>query len=321
MVLMKKIFITGGCGFIGSHISEFFFHKYKNAKIFIYDKMTYAAHESNLQEIIHSKRVYLIKKDICDLRDLYKYTANTDLLIHAAAESHVDNSFILRDDFIKTNVIGTKNVMEACLKNKIKNIIHISTDEVYGEILKGKFKENDSLNPSNPYSSSKAAAEMIINGYIKSYKLPVKIVRPNNIYGIRQHPEKLIAGCFWCIVKRKKFTLHGQGKQKRTFLHVQDFCKTLDIIFTKGKNFNSYNVGANEEFRNKDLIKLICKISNVNYDDLIQKTSDRLFNDARYSIDYSKVKNLGSKNSRRLTDSLKEILNWTKKNSKNFKRH
>ena len=194
MKKIKKIFITGGCGFIGSHLSDYFFKKYKNSKIIIYDKITYAANIENLNKIIKSKRVHLIKEDICNFKLLLKHSKNTDLLIHAAAESHVDKSYLLNNKFIKTNVLGTKNVMEACLINNIKNIIHISTDEVYGEIHKGKFKETDSLNPTNPYSSSKAAAEMIVAGYIKSYKLPIKILRPNNIFGIRQHPEKLISG-------------------------------------------------------------------------------------------------------------------------------
>ena len=132
----KKIFITGGCGFIVSHIGEYFFNQYKNSQIIIFDKMTYAAHASNLKNIIKDKRVKLIREDICDFTSLSKYTKNSDLLIHAAAESHVDKSFLLRDEFLKTNVIGTKNVMEVSLINKIKNIIHISTDEVYGESLK-----------------------------------------------------------------------------------------------------------------------------------------------------------------------------------------
>ena len=316
----KKIFITGGCGFIGSHISEYFFNKYKDSKIIIYDKMTYAAHISNLKNILKDKRVELIKEDICDFDTLKKYTKGTDLLIHAAAESHVDKSFFLREEFLKTNVIGTKNVMEVSLKNNIQNIVHMSTDEVYGEISKGKFNENSPLNPTNPYSSSKAAAEMIVKGYIKSYKLPVKIVRPNNIYGIRQHPEKLIAGSFWCIINKKRFTLHGDGKQKRTFLHVRDFCDALDIIINKGKNFEFFNIGTDEEFRNKDLIKLICKITSTDFNKLIKKSADRLFNDVRYSIDYKKIEKLGWRKKRNFIESLKEIHDWTIKNHSNFSR-
>ena len=320
MKKIKKIVITGGCGFIGSHLSEFYFDKYKNTQIIIYDKMTYAAHKLNIVKILKSKRVFLIKKDICDLRNLIQHTKNNDLLIHAAAESHVDNSFIMPENFVRTNILGTKNVMEAALINKIKNIIHISTDEVYGEILKGKFNEESSLNPSNPYSSSKAAAEMIILGYIKSYRLPVKIIRPNNIYGIRQHPEKLIAGFLWCLVKNKKFTLHGNGYQKRKFLHVKDFCKSVDAIFIRGKNYEFYNVGTNQEFRNIDLIKLMCKIFNKNFEDYVVKIPDRVFNDARYSINYNKVKKLGWRPKLRVKNSLYEIFNWTNNNQDNFSR-
>ena len=317
---IKKIFITGGCGFIGSHLSEYFFKKYQKSEIVIFDKMTYAAHISNLSKIIKNKRVHLIKKDICNLKLLTKYTRNVDLLIHAAAESHVDKSYILSDKFIETNVKGTKNVMEVCLINKIKNIIHISTDEVYGEIHRGKFQESNALSPTNPYSSSKAAAEMIVAGYKKSYKLPVKILRPNNIFGIRQHPEKLISGCIWCVLKKKKFTMHGDGNQKRTFLHVEDFCNAVDIVFRKGKENEIYNVGTNDEYKNKDVIKLICKVSNNNFNDLILKVPDRLFNDARYSIDYTKLKKLGWKPKNNLIKRLKDIFYWMQKNHHNFKR-
>lgn len=320
MKKIKKIFITGGCGFIGSHLSEYFFNKYKNAEIIIYDKMTYAANISNLKKIIKQKRVRLIKKDICDSKLLIKFSKKVDLLIHAAAESHVDKSYILSNEFIKTNIQGTKNIMEACLINKIKNIIHISTDEVYGEIHKGSFNETSTLNPTNPYSSSKAAAEMIIAGYKKSYKLPVKILRPNNIYGTRQHPEKLISGCMWCICKKKKFTLHGDGNQKRTFLHVNDFCKAVDIVIKKGKLDGIYNVGTNDEYKNINIIKLICKISKKELSDLIIKIPDRLFNDARYSINYTKLKRLGWKPRENLNKNLNEIFDWTKKNFKYFKR-
>lgn len=315
---MKKIFITGGCGFIGSHLSEFFFKKYKNAKIYIYDKMTYASHISNLNNIINSKRVVFIKNDICNYNVLLNSTKNTDLLIHAAAESHVDNSFLVSDQFIKTNVLGTKNVFDVCLINKIKNIIHISTDEVYGEIYKGKFSEDDKLNPSNPYSSSKAAADMLALGYIQSYKLPIKIVRPNNIYGTRQHPEKLIAGFMWCVVKNKKFTLHGNGQQKRTFLHVHDFCRALDVIYKKSKKFEIFNVGSSDEYKNIELIKLICKIIKINFKNYIKKVPNRIFNDARYGIELKKIKSLGWKSKEKININLKEIFLWTKKNSNNF---
>ena len=214
---MKKILITGGCGFIGSHIVEYFHNKYEKSKIIVFDKITYAASLKNLEHIKKSKRLNIIRNDILNYKILKEATMNCDLVIHAAAESHVDNSYQLNDEFINTNVLGTKNVLQACKENHVKKIIHVSTDEIYGEIFRGSFNENNRFNPSNPYSSSKAAAEMIVNGYILSYKLPVIIVRANNIFGTRQHPEKLIAGCCWSFIKKKSLQYMEKDFKKELF--------------------------------------------------------------------------------------------------------
>tara|TARA_Y100000590_G_C15524022_1_gene940492 strand:+ start:81 stop:1043 length:963 start_codon:yes stop_codon:yes gene_type:complete len=317
---MKKIVITGGCGFIGSHIVDHFFNKYKKSKIIVLDKITYAASIDNLASIKNKKRLFIFKKDILNFNFIKKVTKNTDLLIHAAAESHVDNSYRLNDDFIKTNVLGTKNVMQACKENKIKKILHISTDEIYGEIFKGSFSEKDKFNPSNPYSSSKAAAEMIVNGYIHSYKLPVIIIRANNIFGSRQHPEKLISGCCWSFLKNKKFTIHGNGVQKRTFLYVKDFCYALEIISKKGKIFEAYNIGSPFEYKNIDIVKIIAKQNNKNFNKSTKFIKDRPFNDFRYSIDCRKIKKLGWEPKTKVEDKIFEINNWYKENINRFKK-
>ena len=317
---MKKIVITGGCGFIGSHIVEYFYNKYKNSKIIVLDKITYAANIKNLGELKKNNRLKIIIKDILNYNSIKKITKNCDLMIHAAAESHVDNSYQLNDEFIKTNVLGTKNVMQACKENKVSKIIHVSTDEIYGEIFKGSFYEKDKFNPSNPYSSSKAAAEMIVNGYILSYNLPVIIVRANNIFGTRQHPEKLIAGCCWSFLKNKKFTVHGKGLQKRTFLYVKDFCKALDILIKKGKKFNAYNIGSKFEYKNIDVIKIIARENNVNFKKNITYIRDRPFNDFRYSVNFDKMKKLGWEPKYKLEDKIQEINNWYKINLERFKK-
>tara|TARA_B100000242_G_scaffold293842_1_gene273326 strand:+ start:1105 stop:2061 length:957 start_codon:yes stop_codon:yes gene_type:complete len=317
---MHKIFITGGCGFIGSHLTEYIFNKYKNSKIYVYDKITYAANIKNLENIIKSKRLKIIKKDLIDLKSLKKFSINTDILIHAAAESHVDNSFNLTNDFIKTNVIGTKNVLDACKYNKIKKIIHISTDEIYGEIRKSSFSEKSRFNPSNPYSSSKAAAEMIINGYIHSYKLPIIIVRANNIFGTRQHPEKLIPGCCWSLIKRKKFTLHGNGQQKRSFLYVEDFCEGVYKILTKGKIGEIYNIGSKFEYKNIDVLKIVAKENKVNFKNYLKYVKDRPFNDYRYSLNFNKVKKIGWRPKTKIEDKIKEINLWYKDNISRFQK-
>ena len=317
---MHKIFITGGCGFIGSHLTEYFFKKYKNSMIYVYDKITYAAREKNLKDISKSKRLKIIKKDLLNYKALEKYSKNTNILIHAAAESHVDNSFNLTNEFIKTNVVGTKNVLDACKVNKIKKIIHISTDEIYGEIYKSSFNEKSKFNPSNPYSSSKAAAEMIINGYIHSYKLPIIIIRANNIFGTRQHPEKLLPGSCWSLIKRKKFTIHGNGEQKRSFLYVKDFCEGLDKIISKGKNQNIYNIGSKFEYKNIDVFKLVAKENNLKSSEFVKYVKDRPFNDFRYSINFNKIKRLGWKPKTKIEDKISEINDWYIKNISRFKK-
>ena len=315
---MKKIVITGGCGFIGSHIVEYFHRKFLKAKIYVFDKITYAASLDNLSEVKNSKRIIICKYDILNFKALNKIIHNADLVIHAAAESHVDNSFQLDDGFVMTNVLGTKNVMQACKDNNVKKILHISTDEIYGEIFKGSFKENNRFNPSNPYSSSKAAAEMIVNGYIHSYKLPVIIVRANNIFGIRQHPEKLISGCCWSFIKNKAFTVHGKGIQKRTFLYVGDLCEALYILVKKGKIFEAYNIGSNFEYKNIDIVKIIATVNDKDIKKNIRYVKDRPFNDFRYSINYSKMKSLGWSPRVRVEDKIKEINNWYIKNIRRF---
>lgn len=316
---MRKILITGGCGFIGSHLVEYLFYKFNKCKILVFDKISYAANVKNLNNIISSKRLEIIKKDIKDFNQLLKYTKKIDLLIHAAAESHVDSSFDTTKKFIETNVIGTRNVIEACKINKVKKIIHVSTDEVYGEIFKGSFKENSRFNPSNPYSSSKAAAEMIVNGYKYSYKLPIIIVRANNIFGTRQHPEKLIASCCSNLIKGKKIFLHGSGSQKRSFLFVEDFCRAIYKIIIRGKLNNVYNIGSKFEYKNRDVVKLILRKFNKNFKKNVVKIKDRPFNDFRYSINLKKIKKLSWKPKYKLEDKIDDIIQWYKSNYKQFK--
>ena len=191
--MTKKIFITGAAGFIGSHLTEKLYEFFNNSQFVLYDKITYAANKKYIKKLLKKKNVKFIQDDLLNLKSLQVNLKNVDLAINVAAESHVDNSFGNSLLFTKTNTLGTHCFLEACRKQKVKKIIHVSTDEVYGENLNKPFKENQTLNPTNPYSASKAGADMMVNAYNQSYKLNVTTIRANNIYGTRQYPEKLVS--------------------------------------------------------------------------------------------------------------------------------
>ena len=214
---MKTIFITGGAGFIGSHICEEIFDTFKKSKIIIFDKLTYAGNKFYLKKIIKSNRVKFIKGDIRNYKSYSKLLTNVDLAINVAAESHVDNSFTNPVSFTLTNTLGAHTFILNCINNKVNKIMQISSDEVYGEKLSGECDETQKINPTNPYSASKAAAEVIINSHKFSYKKEILTVRGNNVYGKRQFPEKLIPKSIISILRNKKIPLHGNGKNVRCY--------------------------------------------------------------------------------------------------------
>mgnify|MGYP001184412204 FL=1 len=306
---MKKIVITGGAGFIGSHIVNYFYNTYKKSHIVVIDKLTYAGNLNNLGPLLRNKRVKFVKADICNYKIMKDALSKTDLLINAAAESHVDNSYGNSKIFSKTNIIGTHTLLEASRYNRVKKIIHISTDEVYGDIRKGKCNEEAHLNPTNPYSASKAAAEMIVKSYINSYKLPIIVLRPNNIYGIRQFPEKLIPKSIYLLSKLKKVPLHGNGKNIRHYLSVNDFLTALNIVLKKGKN-ETYNVGSDISYTNFKIVNTICKYLKLNTEHYIEFVDDRPYNDSRYAIDYKKIKKLNWNNKHSLILDFPSLIDW-----------
>jgi len=313
---MKSFFITGAAGFIGSHVSELISKQYPRAKIFLLDKLTYAGNIKFIKHLILKKKIKFIKADMIQHNLYSEYLKNIDCAINVAAESHVDNSFKNSIEFTKTNVLGTHTFIQECINMNVKKIIHISTDEVYGNKIKGKSKETDQLNPTNPYSASKAAAEMIINSYKFVYKKNIIIVRANNIYGIRQYPEKLIPVCITNLLKNKKINLHGNGKNIRHFLSVNDFCKALFIIIKK-VNLGIFNIGCNEKFQNVEIAKKISLL--MNKKNRIKYIKVRPFNDGRYSITTNKLKKLGWTTKDKLFLKLPQIITWYKDNIEIFK--
>lgn len=307
---MDKIVITGGAGFIGSHIVDEYAEKYPDAHITVLDKMTYAADVQNIMHHLDKKNFRLLVGDLRDMHICLQAVQGADLVIHAAAESHVDNSFGNSIEFSKTNVEGTHCLMEACRQTRVPKIIHVSTDEVYGEIIEGAAHENYPLLPTNPYSASKAAAEMIINSYKKSFNLPVIIVRANNIFGIRQYPEKLIPKFITLLATGQKLTLHGNGQNRRHFLAARDFSRALLILTEKGAVGECYNIGNTDEFRNIEVTHLLCDIFGVNPEQYITYVEDRPFNDARYAVVWDKISALGWKPEIELREQLPAMAKW-----------
>ena len=311
---MKKIVITGGAGFIGSHIVDEYVERYPYTHITVFDKMTYAADFRNIQHHINNPNFELIVGDICNLQRCAQALEGADLLIHAAAESHVDNSFGNSLEFSKTNVVGTHCLMETCRDLGVPKIIHVSTDEVYGEVLKGEADENAILKPTNPYSASKAAAEMIINGYRQSFDLPVLMIRANNMFGIRQYPEKIIPKFILMLMNNEKLTLHGNGKNKRHFLAVRDFTNALMILTDKGEIGECYNIGTTQEYQNVEIAEMLCGLFDKSPENHITYIEDRPFNDGRYAVNWDKITALGWKPSIDLKDQMPELIQWYKDN-------
>ena len=318
---IKKIFVTGGAGFIGSHVCEEIYKKFPKSNIIIFDKLTYAGKKKYLENIIKSSRVKFVRGDIIKHKTYSTLIKNVDLAINIAAESHVDNSFISPLSFSLTNTVGAHTFLLKCIENKVKKIIHISSDEIYGEKLSGKCNEHQKIEPTNPYSASKAAAEIFINSYKYSYKKEIITVRGNNIYGIRQYPEKLIPRCIISLLKNKKIPIHGNGKNERFYLSAQDFARAI-VVLIKKKNNGIYNIGSNEFYTNIDLAKLICKYLNKDPKKYISYVKDRPYNDKRYSISSSKIREIGWKPKFNLNKDLPKIIQWYSDNLylyKNFK--
>jgi len=307
-----KILITGGCGFIGSHVVRHFVTT-TDHNIINYDKLTYAGNPENLRDIEDAKNYRFVHGDVCNfelLRDLLK---DVDAIIHLAAESHVDNSVGNSLPFTMSNTYGTHVLLEAARINKITRFLHISTDEIYGDILAGSFKEDDKLEPNNPYSASKAAAEMIVRAYFKTYKMPIVMTRGNNVYGSYQYPEKIIPRFITNLIDGEKVPLHGDGSNIRTYQYVEDAVRAIRLVFEKGTVGEVYNIGTHNEISNLELTKKILNEMGFG-EEMIEFVTDRPFNDKRYSIDLTKIKALGWKQEVPFEEGLKKTIAWYKEN-------
>lgn len=311
---MRKVVITGGAGFAGSHIVDRFCDRYPGAEIVVFDKMTYAGDVRNLTRHILSNRIRLMVADVADLESCVRIVEGADLVIHAAAESHVDNSFGNSREFTRTNVLGTHCLVEACRVQNVPRIIHISTDEVYGQVMEGAADETVFLNPTNPYSASKAAAEMVIRGYIRSFAAPIIVIRANNLYGARQFPEKIIPRFICHMMMGRKLPLHGDGQNRRHYLSARDFADAIAFIAERGEVSEVYNVGTEEEYTNLEISRMIAQAFGRDAADVVEHVPDRPFNDGRYSISWKKLEAMGWRPRRRLAADIPGLLDWYQDN-------
>lgn len=310
-----KVLITGGAGFIGSNFTEYMLKKYKKYTLTVFDAMTYASNPETIIKFKKNKNFKFIKGDICDFDAVKTAVKGQDMIVHFAAESHVDRSIIGPEAFIETNVKGTFNMLEAARLEGIKKFLHISTDEVYGSIKKGKSREQDILDPTSPYSSSKAAADLIALSYYKTFGMPVVITRSSNNFGPYQHPEKFVPLFITRAIEEKELPLYGDGKNVRNWIYVEDNCSGLDIVLHKGINGEIYNVGGNVEEPNIKVARCIVEELGKNVE-LIKLVKDRLAHDRRYALDSSKLKKLGWKQKYEFTEALALTIKWYADNSK-----
>jgi dTDP-glucose 4,6-dehydratase len=290
-----NLLVTGGCGFIGSNFVELAIKKRSAVKrLVILDSLTYAGNYENIREAVDDH--HKVKFENVDLKD-QRYLNwvfekhNITHVIHFAAETHVDNSISGPRPFLESNIVGTFNLLESCRKYNVKRLHHISTDEVYGELgEKGKFTEASPYCPRNPYAASKAAADHMVRAYFHTFNLPVTISNCSNNYGPNQHEEKFIPVVINSILGRKKIPVYGKGRNIRDWIHVEDHCHALWAILIKGTVGETYNIGANAEKTNLQIIYDICKILKVDPEDCTEFVDDRAGHDFRYAIDNTKIK-------------------------------
>jgi len=322
----KTIIITGGAGFIGSHVVRLFVQKYPSYRIINLDGLSYAGNLENLTDIETQSNYVFEKGDITDsdfIERLFKQY-QPDGLVHLAAESHVDRSILDPLAFIQTNIIGTVNLLNACRASWKDNFegklfYHISTDEVYGSLGKeGLFTESTAYDPRSPYSASKASSDHLVRAYLHTYKLPVVLSNCSNNYGPFQFPEKLIPLAINNIKNKKTIPIYGKGENIRDWLYVGDHAAAIDLIYHSGKIGETYNIGGLNEWMNIDLIKMLCEIMDNRLDrepgtsaGLIEFVKDRAGHDMRYAIDASKIeKNLGWKPTVTFREGLEKTVDW-----------
>ncbi|GAA0310700.1 dTDP-glucose 4,6-dehydratase [Gracilibacillus halotolerans] len=310
----KKILITGGAGFIGGNFVHYLVNNYPNYDIYNLDLLTYAGDLTKHKDIENKQNYHFIQCDIADRKSIFTHfeRENFDYVVHFAAESHVDRSITDPEIFTKTNIIGTQVLLDASKEFAVSKFVHVSTDEVYGELdfdPNTFFTEETPLQPNSPYSASKASSDFLVRAYHETYDLPINITRCSNNYGPYHFPEKLIPLTISRVLNNEKVPVYGDGKNIRDWLHVYDHCTAIDLVLHKGLNGEVYNVGGHNEKTNLDVVKTIIKSLDKS-EDLIEFVEDRLGHDKRYAINPTKLEQLGWKPAYNFDTGIQQTIKW-----------
>ena len=305
-----KILITGGAGFIGSNFVHYVLDRHSD-EVVVLDKLTYAGRKENLQDVMRS--IEFIKGDINDKKIVSNLVKKVDGIVNFAAETHVDRSIISAEDFVRTNILGLQTLLEASKESNIKKFIHISTDEVYGSIDDGSFKETDKLNPSSAYAASKAGADLLATSFNTTHNMPIIITRTCNNFGPFEHVEKFIPKIITNAIRKREIPIYGDGTNIREWMFVKDNCNAIYTVLRKGAVGEIYNIAAHNEMRNIDVVKMILEMMGKPFN-LIKMVKDRPGHDKRYSMICEKIQALGWKPESKFKEMLKYTIEWYQNN-------
>jgi dTDP-glucose 4,6-dehydratase len=309
-----KLMVTGGAGFIGSNFVRHFLAAHPDDSVVVLDKLTYAGRIESLQDLMTYERMQFVQGDIADPEIVRETLAGCDALINFAAESHVDRSIDEPGHFIQTEVYGTYVLLEAAREAGLGRYVQVSTDEVYGSIDEGSFTEQSPLDPSSPYSASKAGGDLLVGAYCHTFGLDAIVCRASNNYGPYQYPEKLIPLCVLNALHGDPLPVYGDGMQVRNWLHVSDHCRALDVALHTGRAGETYNIGGPDELPNLDVVRTILKLTGRD-ESLIQYVKDRLGHDRRYSLSSERIADLGWTAQVGFTEGIESTVDWYRENA------
>ncbi|OGH92494.1 MAG: dTDP-glucose 4,6-dehydratase [Candidatus Magasanikbacteria bacterium RIFOXYD2_FULL_39_9] len=312
-----RLLVSGGAGFMGSHFIKYILAKYPDYTVVNFDKLTYAGNLENLREVENNPHYKFVQGDICDREALEKVISENKIeaIVNYAAETHVDRSIMDPDAFLRTEIFGSFNLLEATKKFNLTKMVQVSTDEVYGSIEDGSFSEESSFSPNSPYAAAKAGADHLCRAYFVTYKTPVVVTHSCNFYGTNQFPEKLIPYFITNLIEGKKVPLYGDGKAVREWIHTSDHCRAIDVLLHKAAPGEVYNIGTGKELENIEITKMILSEMGLG-EDMIEPVKDRPGHDRRYSIDCSKLsRDFGWKPEKDFATGLKETIEWYKANA------